>query len=581
MGSGGVARYYSAPSFREAPQADTTEVTLIDAEGVKVSRGSQTLQARRFVALLLTAAILTSACGQDDSSAPSSISTPSSAASAAASTAPPTPEPTEGPYDDLWQDATAATIGATKGWTNKVEIADINGDRLPDILFANGGAYETPGPPEANQVFLNGGPGQPFEDATTATFGEFEGLTRVIKVRDLNADAIPDILVGTTYRSQSQLFLGTGDGAFELATSRLPQVPLSVGDLEIGDVDADGDLDVVLADWAPGSPMDNEGGRVHLWLNDGTATFTDAASSAMPDTLVQFSWELELLDVDNDWDLDLAVSAKRSASSFLFVNDGSGSFTDETAERMPAFTNNYEFEAMDLDADGFLDLVTINDGIDTGRGGREHVFRNDGTGAYVDVTADWWPDSENPGEDDNQIAFLDVESDGDADFIIGALTGPDRLMINDGTGHLTLAGRAFNARLSEGTLGIAVADLNGDGRLDVVEGQGENPSATEERVYLATDRVATDTAPPVIGSITVRNENGNTTVLARVTDGTSPSRSDQLERVELRLPDSSAPIALDWYGEYLFRAIAASFAADGVQLCAVDRAGNERCEELP
>lgn len=531
-------------------------------------------------AALVAFALVVAACGQSQptstvSAAPgieaSALASPSAAPSA-------TSEPTLSPYDDLWHDATAATIGATKGWTNKVEIADVNGDGLPDLLFANGGAYETPGSPEASQVFLNRGPGEPFEDGTEATFGDFKGLTRVIKVRDLNGDSIPDIVLGTTFQQQSQLFLGTGDGAYELATDRLPQVKLSAGDLEIGDVDADGDLDMVLADWGARSPMESEGGHVQLWLNDGSGAFSDATSTAMPETLIRFSWDLELLDVDNDWDLDLAVSSKRSDTSFLFTNDGTGTFTDVTADHMPHFTNNYEFEPMDLDGDGYLELVTINDGRDTGRGGREHVFRNDGTGGYVDATSDWWPDTDNPGEDDNVVAFLDVDSDGDADLVIGALTGPDRLMLNDGRGHLSLQRRAFNVRNSEGTLGMAVADLNGDGRLDVVDGQGENPAATEERVYLATDRIGPDTAPPLIRSDLHADATGTVLVHARVTDGISPYRVGQLQRVEVRWDGAAAPSPLEWYGEYLFRgSIKVPPGATGLQVCAVDQFGNETC----
>src|SRR6185436_11228195 len=115
-----------------------------------------------------------------------------------------------------------------------------------------------------------------------------------------------------------------------------------------GDVDGDGDLDVVLADWGDGNPFESKG-RVQLWLNDGTAGFTDVTVDRMPDTLVGFSWEIELLDIDNDWDLDLAISCKACEGSFLFENDGSGTFTDVTDGRMPAFTNNYEFTPIDLD----------------------------------------------------------------------------------------------------------------------------------------------------------------------------------------------------------------------------------------
>jgi hypothetical protein len=60
----------------------------------------------------------------------------------------------------LWEDATKTTIGQTAEYTNSVELVDINGDGMVDILFANGGDYEAPGKPEFSRVFLNQGPGK-------------------------------------------------------------------------------------------------------------------------------------------------------------------------------------------------------------------------------------------------------------------------------------------------------------------------------------------------------------------------------------------------------------------------------------
>src|SRR5215203_803423 len=158
------------------------------------------------------------------------------------------------PVRPLWVDATSATLGPTKYWTNKVEIADLNGDGRPDLLFANGGDYSTPGAPEPSQVFFNSGPGVRFREVTAEVLGSTPNLARVIKARDLNADGFVDIIIGTTYQTQSRLFMGTGQGRFsETTKTHLPVMPLSVGDLETGDVDGDGDLDVVLADWGPGN----------------------------------------------------------------------------------------------------------------------------------------------------------------------------------------------------------------------------------------------------------------------------------------------------------------------------------------
>jgi len=261
------------------------------------------------------------------------------------------------------------------------------------------------------------------------------------------------------------------------------------------------------------------------------------------------------------------LTAENVVADFLGVADAAG------ADRFayygyPPIDGPYE-EMLRVTTD--LELVTINDGPNSGRGGREHVLRNDGSGSYVDATPDWWPNPDNPGKDDNVVSFLDVDSDGDADFIIGALTGPDRLMINDGSGHLSLQTGSFNVPNSEGTLGMAVADLNGDGRLDVVDAQGENPDATEERVYLAR---------PIIRTDMVAGDGGAVSLYARVTDGISPYSPNQFQRIELRWTEAAAPVQLEWYGEYLFRAInAATGGAVGLEVCALDRAGNETCVE--
>jgi hypothetical protein len=481
--------------------------------------------------------------------------------------------------DPLWQDATAELTGATAGWTNKVEVADIDGDGLLDILHANGGDYDTPGVPERQGVYLNRGPGKPFRDASDDVFGEERFLARVIKARDVTGDGVVDLLVGTTYQTQTRLFRGAGGGTFEDLTGLLlPEAALSVGDLEVGDVDGDFDTDIVLADWGPGSPMGSQGAPVRLWRNTGEGWVDDP--DAVPAARIQFSWDLELVDVDGDWDLDVAVSCKVCATSRLYRNDGTGTFSDVTDDALPAFANNYEFEAMDLDGDGDPELVTVNDGPAGEFGLTEHVFRND-DGVFVDATADWWPEAQNPGYDDNVIAFLDAESDGDADFLVGSLDGPDRLMVNDGTGHLTQVAAVFDGPATPGTLGIALGDLNGDNRLDVVEGEGE--VAPDDHVFLATGAMLPDTAEPVIEAWTIiEREPGLFEVLARVHDRKTAVLPDDFREVTVEVGTANPKqFPLVPYGGSLWRA-AFEFdgpapAAEEVTVCATDRAGNVAC----
>ncbi|NNF14265.1 MAG: VCBS repeat-containing protein [Gemmatimonadetes bacterium] len=496
----------------------------------------------------------------------------------------------------LWHDVTDELLDSTGEWTNKVELADLNGDGRLDLLFANGGDYSNPGEPEMNRAFY-ARPGAPFQEATTRVFGSAPDLTRVIKAADLTGDGVVDVFVGNTYQTPSRLFIGNGSGGFTEETSgRLPSMPLSLGDAEPGDVDGDGDLDLVLADWGPGDNMTNDGGRTRLWLNDGSGRFIDATSERMPDLRVRFSWDLEFVDVDNDLDLDVLVSCKRCAGGFLFRNDGVGTF-EMDRRGLPQYTNNYEYEAMDLDGDGFLDLATINDGDIVGGVGssrREHVFRNDGEGRFRDVTDDWWPDDENPGFDDNLVTYLDYDSDGDADFLVGSLSGPDRLMINDGSGGLTVAPDVFEGEETPGTLGMSIGDVDGDGRIDVIQSQGEHPTAIQERIFSGRG-LAPDAQAPVVTLVTVSPRGaamattsdaasgagpvGDLLVRARVHDRKSPMQPTDFESVQVHygLMDAPTSAPMRWYGEFLWWATVPA-EAENVEVCATDAAGNERCE---
>ncbi|MDQ2693037.1 MAG: VCBS repeat-containing protein, partial [Chloroflexota bacterium] len=301
-------------------------------------------------------------------------------------------------------------------------------------------------------------------------------------------------------------------------------------------------------------------------------------AAQMPDLLVRFSWELEFVDIDNDYDLDILVSCKQCEGGYLFENDGSGGFTDVSAGRLPQFGNNYDYEAMDVNGDEYLDLVTINDGSLL----KEHLLLNNQQGAFEDMTDQLWTGYDNLGNcDDNMHVFLDFDSDGDADLLIGSLDCADRLLVNEGAGNLRIFQNGEMLSLTSGTLGIAAADLNSDHKLDVVMAQGEN--AFPEKVYFG-DSIPSDTAPPIITmveKIDPAAEGQPIQIRARIHDHKSPTMPHDWQSVVLRwtVDGQTEETPMQWYGEYLWRGTINELTSSEFtyEVCAVDAAGNEAC----
>ncbi len=110
----------------------------------------------------------------------------------------------------LWTDATPQLLGETAGWTNKVEVADLNGDGRPDLLFANGGNYSDAGKPEMNGAYFNAGPGKPFENRSASTYALWFDNTNGSITGVAVASVVPQaITIGVTIRDDTGAILGT------------------------------------------------------------------------------------------------------------------------------------------------------------------------------------------------------------------------------------------------------------------------------------------------------------------------------------------------------------------------------------
>ncbi|MBI5850609.1 MAG: VCBS repeat-containing protein [Planctomycetes bacterium] len=195
-------------------------------------------------------------------------------------------------------------------------------------------------------------------------------------------DAVPELAVDVDHDgdldvvcASPRIFMGIypprlllqQNGVFtDASTSRFPVPGESIRRFAAGDVDRDGDLDLVLGAGMPPAPGY---GQNHLYLNQGDASFTDATATRLPANPTDTTG-LALADLDEDGDLDLCdVSANSVRYPLLLgLNDGSGTFTSSTAQRVTAPTRLYgPLRVLDLDGDGDLELVTFGPQVTTNR----------------------------------------------------------------------------------------------------------------------------------------------------------------------------------------------------------------------
>ncbi|MDQ3264447.1 MAG: FG-GAP-like repeat-containing protein [Myxococcota bacterium] len=237
------------------------------------------------------------------------------------------------------------------------------------------------GQPDDFTVWVNDGTGQ-FTDETVARGLDFRtGLVAGVSSGDLDGDGDFDLLLVSGTRRRVLAMLNNGAGVFtEREVYTIPDAlfsyleggtALTVGmshadTTALGDIDGDGDLDLIVGSWAPfgGHPNVFYG----LFLNDGAANFTEASATRFnigSSTAKLYAPEVKLVDLDVDGDLDLVAYVQGGfadlAGNYLqiFLNDGTGTFT-LTPGLAPAFTPPVgtinSFDVADYTGDGAPDL---------------------------------------------------------------------------------------------------------------------------------------------------------------------------------------------------------------------------------
>jgi hypothetical protein len=289
-------------------------------------------------------------------------------------------------------------------------------------------------------------------------------------VGDVNGDKAPDIVVacGTCCGSRPDpksghivVLLGDGKGEFTDADGSPIKVASSVRKVALGDLNRDGKLDVVAAE--------HDTYNVTVLLGDGSGRFKAAPGSPIAASKGgrPHTHDIALGDANGDGKLDLLTTNANDNTLSLLLGDGAGRFAPAPNSPIAAGRHPYDaLAARDLNGDGKLDVAVPNL-----MGNAISVLLGDGRGALAPA-----PDSPiSVGERPGYVAVADVNNDGRPDLCathddVGLVD----VLLGDGSGRFKPAPTS-PVRLAAPVWGLAAADLDGDGAVDLALGaMGEN-----------------------------------------------------------------------------------------------------------
>lgn len=280
--------------------------------------------------------------------------------------------------------------GFTRAWG--VGIGDFNEDHIPDIVSGS-----TPGDV---LLFLGVGDGTflpqgvkincAYHNAYGLAVGDFNGDNHEDIVLTMTVDYTPlGVPSPTVLDGEIHLFLGNGNGTFQKTITGDVEKGLLVGDAgtdvmiaAAGDVDGDGDIDLVAGDITASA---NTNADVILYRNLGNNVLNEPLWQAetiisapnvspipeqppyYPPTSYLQAYGLALADLDGDNDLDLLVT-ERASYFYIYANDGTGAFSPlyyNTISTRPysynrlheTFTEQMPVAAGDLNGDGLIDFA--------------------------------------------------------------------------------------------------------------------------------------------------------------------------------------------------------------------------------
>jgi hypothetical protein len=227
--------------------------------------------------------------------------------------------------------------------THEIVLGDVNGDRRLDILTTNVNDNNV-------SVLLGDGKGQ-FAFAPTSPIQVGRGPYDSLVLRDLDGDGKPDLVTPNIGGNKLDVLRGDGKSGF----ARVPGAPFPVaerpGYVRVADVNNDGKLDLLATH--------DDVGLLAVMLNDGSGEFRPTTDS--PLRLSGVAWGFDVGDVNGDGNVDVVSGVQRSGLLIL-LGDGKGGFAELKDLQLPVGTRSEYAVLADLNRDGRLDIIVSNYG---------------------------------------------------------------------------------------------------------------------------------------------------------------------------------------------------------------------------